>query len=88
MLSLQECLDLCDLPPATISAIAEHEHVPEIVAAEMGCSLTHSPQGICRIREFLQDNIAQAESCGLCEKAKQLGAAYQEFTQAFPLRAT
>ena len=33
MLSLQECIDFSDLSEDAIEAIAEHEQVPEIVAA-------------------------------------------------------
>ena len=39
MLSIQDVLDYCDLDRGEIEAVAEHEHLPMTVAAEMGESL-------------------------------------------------
>lgn len=86
MLCLQDCLDFCDLPPATIAAIAEHEQVPEIVAAEIGCTLVTSHQGIRRIRQFIRDNIAHAEAYGFTSHVQELNRVYREFEHAYPLR--
>ena len=36
MLTLQECIDLSGLEVEEIEAIARHERIPEIVAAELG----------------------------------------------------
>ena len=36
VLTLQDCIALSDLTEEEILAIAEHEHIPEIVAAELG----------------------------------------------------
>ena len=41
MLTYEDCVGLTDLEAEDIEAIAQHEHVPEIVAAELGCCLTH-----------------------------------------------
>ena len=35
MISLQDCIDLCGLTEEQVLAIAEHEHIPEIVAASL-----------------------------------------------------
>ena len=37
MLSIQDVLDYCDLDRGEIEAIAEHEHIPITLAAEMSC---------------------------------------------------
>ena len=42
MLSLQDCLALCELTEDEVRAIAQHEHIPEIAAAEMGNYLARS----------------------------------------------
>ena len=42
MLTLVDCLDLCDLGREEIEAIAEHEHLPEVIAAELGNYLVHT----------------------------------------------
>ena len=36
MLSMQDVLDYCDLDCGEIEAVAEHEHLPMAIAAEMG----------------------------------------------------
>jgi hypothetical protein len=64
MLSLQDCIDLSELTEEEIDAIAEHEHIPEIAAAEMGNYLVQSPQGEMRLRAIIVDDIRSAEASG------------------------
>src|SRR5437899_712455 len=45
MLTLMDCLALCELSREEVEAIAEHEHTPEIIAAELGFYLVRSRQG-------------------------------------------
>jgi hypothetical protein len=45
MLTYDDCVGLCGLRPEEIDAIARHEHLPEIVALEMGACLAETPQG-------------------------------------------
>ena len=44
MLSIQDVIDYCDLDRGEIEAIAEHEHIPVTVAAEMSELLLMSKQ--------------------------------------------
>lgn len=60
MLTLQDCLDMCDLTPEIVDAIAEHEKVPQIVAAELGNCLTCSNGGLAVIHQFILDDMADA----------------------------
>ncbi|MEX0960523.1 MAG: hypothetical protein WDZ63_14680 [Burkholderiales bacterium] len=64
MLSLQDCIALSELTEDEIDAIAEHEHIPEIAAAEMGNYLVQSPQGEMRLRAIIVDDIQAAEASG------------------------
>jgi S-ribosylhomocysteine lyase LuxS involved in autoinducer biosynthesis len=64
MLTLQDCIELSDLSEEEILAIAEHEHIPEMVAVEMGCYLVHSPSGEKRIKRMIVDDIDHARSTG------------------------
>ena len=43
-----------------IEAIARHERIPEIVAAELGNHLLATSDGRRRIRRMLADNLSQA----------------------------
>jgi hypothetical protein len=45
MLSLQDCLDMAEVTESEIAAIARHEHIPPIVALELGHHLLRLPGG-------------------------------------------
>lgn len=64
MLSLEDCLGLCDLSEDEVLAIAEHERIPEIAAVELGNYLLHTPEGEVRIKAIIRDDIAQAQRRG------------------------
>jgi hypothetical protein len=64
MLSLQDCLALCELSEDEVLAIAHHEHLPEIAAAELGNYLCHTPEGEMRIKSIIRDDIAEARAGG------------------------
>jgi len=64
MLTIQDCIELSDLTEEEILAIAEHEHVPEMIAVELGCYLVHTPEGEKRIKRMIADDIAAARSRG------------------------
>ena len=60
MLTIEDCIGLVDLPEEVIEAIAEHEHLPEVVAAELAEYLIEGPDGAPRIRAMIQDDIQHA----------------------------
>jgi hypothetical protein len=64
MLSLEDCLALCDLSEEEVLAIAEHEHIPEMAAIELGNYLVHMPEGEIRIKAIIRDDIARARQRG------------------------
>jgi hypothetical protein len=70
MLSLEDCLALCELTEEEVLAIAHHEHIPEIAAAEMGNYLVHTPQGEMRIKSIIRDDIDEARAKG--ERLREL----------------
>jgi hypothetical protein len=84
MLSGQECLDFCELGEDEIHAIAEHEHVPEIVAAGLGECLLQTPIGTWMIRRYMLADIEQAESRGQNAKAKWLHLVLERFDSQHP----
>ncbi len=61
MLTLEDCIALCELSPEEIAAIAEHEHIPDIVAAELGSYLVHASGRMPRIKAIIVDEILAAE---------------------------
>ena len=70
MLSLEDCLGMCDLTEDEVLAIAEHEHIPEMAALQLGNYLAHTPQGEMRIKAIIRDDIADAQRRG--ERAHEL----------------
>jgi len=84
MLTLKDCIELCDCDEEEIRAIAVHEHMPEILAVELAQYLEHSPDGVPTIRRFIIDDIKAAEARGDAEKVKQMRLALQHFVARHP----
>src|SRR5512134_2601127 len=81
MLSLEDCLALCELSEDEVLAIAHHEHLPEIAAAELGNYLCHTPEGEMRIKAIIRDDIAEARASAEAHAA-QLRRAAPELRRA------
>ena len=64
MLSFEDCLALCGLTEEEVRAIAEHERIPELVAAELGNYLVSTPEGEQCIKAMIRDDLARARACG------------------------
>jgi hypothetical protein len=64
MLSLEDCVALSGLTEEEVLAIAQHEHIPEISAAEMASYLTRTPEGEICIKSMIRDDIRSAEALG------------------------
>jgi hypothetical protein len=60
ILTVQECVDMSELSNEAIRVIAEHEHMPEVVAAELGQELLKSTGGIAEIRRMLEKSVELA----------------------------
>ena len=84
MLTYQDCLGLCDCSAEEIRAIAEHEHLPEIVALELSESLMHSGTGVPMIRRMILDDIAAAREAGDNERAHKLRLVLKHFIATHP----
>ncbi len=81
MLTLEECVALSDLTRDEIDAIALHEHVPQIVAVEMGFRLVHLPGGTTAIKEIIRDDITAAQTRGDTLEAAKLKLVLKEFVR-------
>ena len=87
MLTWIDCLGLCDLTEAEIEAVAEHEHLPEIVALELGNYLVHSTGGVPMIKHIIRDDIAAAQARGDHRHAATLKLVLRHFIDTHPERA-
>jgi hypothetical protein len=84
MITLDDCIALCDLTPEEVAAIAEHEHVPAISAAALGAYLIHRDKGAARVRDMIHDDIRAALSAGDARQARQLVHTFAEFLRMHP----
>ncbi|MCK6413359.1 MAG: hypothetical protein L6Q55_13215 [Azonexus sp.] len=85
MLSIQDVLDYCDLDRGEIEAIAEHEHIPLTIAAEMGESLLGTPEGVCRVHAMIIENMQHALDTGQYGRAQELVGIYEHLQRCHPL---
>jgi len=81
MLSLEDCIVLSDLTPEEVHAIAEHEHVPEVIATELGCYLVHCAGGRQAIRTIIRDDIEAARARGDFRHAAELRLLLRHFIE-------
>ncbi len=84
MLTYEDCIGMSDLTPDEVDAIAEHEHVPSIVALEMGRYLMSGPDGSRRVSGIILDDIADARERGDTLHAACLKLILQNFVKNHP----
>ena len=84
MLTYEDCIGLCELTEEEIRAISEHEHIPEIVAAELGAYLVRTPEGERKIRRIILDDIRAAEARGDLARGLELKAVLHHFLETHP----
>ena len=79
ILTVQECVDMSELGNEAIRAIAEHEHIPEVVAAELGQALLKATGGIAEIRRILEENLDLAVQAGEPDKINDCKRVLEQF---------
>lgn len=85
MLSMQDVLDYCDLDRGEIEAIAEHEHVPMTIAAEISEFLLCTPEGVCQLHTMIIENMQQALDGGHNQRVAELMKTYEHLQRTHPL---
>jgi hypothetical protein len=82
MLTLQDCLGFCELTEDEVLAIAEHEHLTEMAALELGSYLVCTPEGERRIESMIVDDIDAARARGDLRHAAMLRLVLQRYVAA------
>lgn len=85
MLTYEDCVGLAELTEEEIEAIAQHEHLPEMVAAELGNYLVHDPDGVPKLKQMILDDIEQARERGESQRVAQLKLVLRQFIATHPL---
>jgi len=81
VLTFEDCLGLCELSEEEIRAIAEHEHLPQIVALELGAYLMRGPDGELLVSHMFIDDVRAAERRGDLRHAARLKRALRHFIE-------
>ena len=84
MLSLRDFIDMCDLTEEEVTAIAEEERLPTIIAAQIGCAMLRSERGLAHIRGILKNRAEQAVDRGDMETAALRLRTYEAFRTRCP----
>jgi len=84
MLTFDDCVALCELTEEEVAAIAEHEHLPMIVAAELGNYLIHGPDGALRVKRIILDDLQTASRTGDVRHALTLKLVLRHFVKRHP----
>ena len=85
MLTLADCVDLCGLSEEELQVVADHEHVPLIVAAERAADLLRTAKGTYLIRSYMLDQLEKAVAQGRQQEAKRLDRIISKFVAAHPI---
>jgi len=81
MLTFEDCLGLSDLSEEEILAIAEHEHIPELAALELGNYLICTRRGEKRLKRMIMDDIDIACEMGNTGHAALLKRVLEHYCQ-------
>jgi hypothetical protein len=84
MLTLQDCIGLSELTEDEVDAIAEHEHTPEIIAAEEGRWLVETEAGERRIKKMIKEDIEDAQRRGDFRHSAKLKMVLKHFVETHP----
>ena len=84
MLSFEDCVAFCDLTEEEIAAIAEHEGIPDLPAAELGAALLSRPDGPARIRAMILDEIEAARRHRDALRSTRLKLVLRHFSECHP----
>jgi hypothetical protein len=84
VITREDCIALCGLTEQEVMAIAEHEHIPDIVAAAMARYLLKEPEGQEKIRDMIRDDIREAWHRGDKDHASELLLVLREYLATHP----
>ena len=84
MLTYQDCIGLCDLTDEEIEAIAMHEHLPQIVAMELGQYLIEGANGVPHIKRIILEDIDEAKRRSDQQLVLRLKLVLKHFVETHP----
>jgi hypothetical protein len=85
MLTLADCVAFCGLSEDELQLVADHEHLPLVVAAELAADLLKTAKGTYLIRSYMLDQLAKAAANGEQQEAKRLDRIISKFVAGHPV---
>lgn len=79
-----DIIGLCGLDEEEVAAVAEHEHLPEVVAAALAQYLLRQARGPAAIRAMIKDDIRAALDRNDAAHAALLFGALHRFVSDHP----
>jgi hypothetical protein len=86
MLTLQDCIGFSGLTPDQLEAIADHEHLDMIIAAEWAEVTLDKPEGEELVERMLAEEIDRCASHHKDEALRRYQAGLEEFHKQHPHR--
>jgi hypothetical protein len=84
MITLEDCLGVCDLTEEEVLAIADYQHLPEIAAIAYGQYLLQKEHGPEKICAMIVGDIRTAQSDRDCERVQTLLHVLHHFIRNHP----
>jgi hypothetical protein len=84
MLTLNDCIAFSGLSDEQLEAIARHEHLSMMLAAEMAEEMVACRSGCARLAAMLIEEAREAARAGDCRRAAQVRHALHEFLADHP----
>lgn len=81
MVTYEECISFSRLRADELEAIARHERISALEAAELGEALLKTPQGLRLIRVFIEECIGD---CHSARRARGLRDTLNRFCTEYP----
>lgn len=79
MLTLQDCIGICGLNPDQVEAIADHEHLNMILAAEWAECMLDKPGGRDIVSHVLEDEAAHCRAAGDYQRSRRYQQGLAQF---------
>ena len=84
MLTFEDCVELSELPEDVIEAIAWHEHIPMMIALEMGAKMMSTSWGQKCVRQYIQDDINHCRCTGDNEHTRYFEQVLEHYEKIYP----
>ncbi|HMB78406.1 MAG TPA: hypothetical protein VKN76_18585 [Kiloniellaceae bacterium] len=81
MLTYRDCLDMAAVSEAECAAIAEHEHIPAMLALEKGEQLMATAAGRKRLQAMILEAIENAQDHSRCASCALFSRTLHDFIQ-------